>query len=81
MTSRVKQGQTESKQIDHQETTNRTHDGDSLTPSSVAADTEMELPTASEGDTVTVPSNPDVVPVYVNANTGELLVPDLEKTV
>jgi hypothetical protein len=81
MADRVNQGQTQSDQVDHQETENRTHDGDDLTPSSVAADTEMELPTASEGDAVTVPSNPDVVPVFVNANTGELLVPDLEETV
>lgn len=38
-------------------------------------------PTASEGDTVTVPSNPDVVPIYFDATTGEPLVPDLEETV
>jgi len=35
-------------------------------------------PTASEGDVVTLPDNPDTIPVFFDAQTGEPLVPDLE---
>lgn len=38
-------------------------------------------PTASEGDVVTLPDNPDVVPIFFDAQTGEPLYPDLEETV
>jgi hypothetical protein len=78
---RVNQGQTQSDQVDHQETTNRTHDGDTLTPISLEADKGLKGPTASEGDVVTLPSNPDVVPIFFDAQTGQPLVPDLEETV
>ena len=45
------------------------------------ADGSLSGPTASEGDVVTLPDNPDVVPIYFDAQTGEPLYPDLEETV
>lgn len=77
---RVNQGQTQSDQVDHQETTNRTHDGDDITPTTIET-AELNGPTASEGDVVTLPNNPNVVPIYFDAQTGQPLVPDLEETV
>ena len=74
-------GITDSADVDHDETSNRTHDGDDLAPATLEADGSLSGPTASEGDVVTVPDNPDVVPIYFDSNTGEPLVPDLEKTV
>jgi len=54
---------------------------DSATVGSLEADGSLSGPTASEGDVVTVPDNPDVVPIYFDATTGEPLYPDLEETV
>lgn len=75
-----------SSDVDHDATSNRTHDGDDIEPSSVTTDTleantELNGPTASEGDVVTLPSNPDVVPIFFDSQTGQPLVPDLEETV
>ena len=42
------------------------------------ADGSLSGPTASKGDIVTVESNPDTIPVFFDATTGEPLVPDLE---
>ena len=42
------------------------------------ADSSLSGPTASEGDVVTVESNPDTIPVFFDSATGEPLVPDLE---
>jgi hypothetical protein len=67
--------------IDHDKTSNRTHDGDDLSPATLEAGTKLSAPTASEGDVVTVPDNPDVVPIYFDAQTGQPLVPNLEETV
>ena len=52
-----------------------------LDAASLEADGSLSGPTASEGDVVTVPDNPDVVPIYFDAQTGEPLYPDLEETV
>jgi len=52
-----------------------------LDAASLEAGGSLSGPTASEGDVVTVPDNPDVVPIYFDAETGEPLVPDLEETV
>jgi len=54
---------------------------DSSTVGSLEADGSLSGPTASEGDVVTLPDNPDVVPIYFDAQTGEPLYPDLEETV
>ena len=72
--------------IDHDETSNRTHSGDDLSPNAidaaeVSATTELSGPTASEGDVVTLPEDPHVVPIFFDAQTGQPLVPDLEETV
>ena len=48
---------------------------------SVSATTELSGPTASEGDVVTLPEDPHVVPIFFDAQTGQPLVPDLEETV
>ena len=45
------------------------------------ANTELSGPTATEGDVVTLPSNPDAVPIFFDTQTGQPLVPDLEETV
>ena len=46
----------------------------------VSATTELSGPTASEGDVVTLPENPDTIPIFFDAETGDPLVPDLEVT-
>ena len=46
---------------------------------SVSAD-ELSGPTASEGDVVTLPEDPDTIPIFFDAETGDPLVPDLEVT-
>jgi len=58
--------------------TNREPD---VTVGALEANTELNGPTASEGDVVTLPSNPDVVPIFFDTQTGQPLVPDLEETV
>jgi hypothetical protein len=70
--------------------TTRANDNPTATFASVSADDadintlkaggSLSGPTASEGDVVTVPDNPDVVPIYFDAQTGEPLYPDLEET-
>ena len=72
--------------IDHDQTSNRTHSGDDLSPNAidaaeVSATTERSGPTASEGDVVTLPEDPHVVPIFFDAQTGQPLVPDLEEVV
>ena len=72
--------------IDHDGTSNRTHSGDDLSPNAidaaaVSATAELSGATASEGDVVTLPEDPDVVPIFFDAQTGQPLVPDLEETV
>lgn len=52
-----------------------------VSTSSLDATTRLSGPTATEGDTVTLPSNPDVVPIFFDAQTGQPLVPDLEETI
>jgi len=52
-----------------------------LTAATATADVELAGPTASEGDVVTVPDNPDTVPIFFDAATGQPLVPNLEETV
>ena len=47
----------------------------------VSATAELSGATASEGDVVTLPDDPDVVPIFFDAQTGQPLVPDLEETV
>ena len=47
---------------------------------SVSATTELSGATASEGDVVTLPDNPDTIPIFFDAETGDPLVPDLEVT-
>ena len=47
---------------------------------SVSATTELSGATASEGDVVTLPENPDTIPIFFDAETGDPLVPDLEVT-
>ena len=42
---------------------------------------ELSGATASEGDVVTLPEDPHVVPIFFDAQTGQPLVPDLEETV
>jgi hypothetical protein len=54
---------------------------DSIVSDTLEANTELNGPTASEGDVVTLPSNPDVVPIFFDAQTGQPLVPDLEETI
>ena len=71
--------------IDHDQTSNRAHSGDNLSPNSidaaeVSATTELSGATASEGDVVTLPEDPEVIPIYFDAETGDPLVPDLEVT-
>jgi hypothetical protein len=61
--------------------TQTTFDSDGVTTPALEANTELKGPTASEGDTVTLPDNPDVVPIYFDSETGQPLVPDLEETV
>ena len=51
---------------------------DEINANALSADTRLDGPTASEGDVVTLPNNPDVVPIFFDATTGEPLVPDLE---
>ena len=46
----------------------------------VSATTELSGATASEGDVVTLPENPDTIPIFFDAETGDPLVPDLEVT-
>ena len=46
----------------------------------VSASTELSGATASEGDVVTLPENPDTIPIFFDAETGDPLVPDLEVT-
>ena len=53
----------------------------SVTTDALEASGSLSGPTASEGDVVTVPDNPDVVPIYFDAQNGESLYPDLEETV
>lgn len=62
--ARVNQGQTQSDQVDHQETSNRTHDGDDLTPDTVDVTSEFGNPTyATLSD---VPNDlPEGTQVYV----------------
>jgi len=55
--------------------------GSSASVNTLEAGTKLNGPTASEGDVVTLPSNPDVVPIFFDAQTGQPLVPDLEETV
>ena len=45
---------------------------------SVSATTELSGATASEGDVVTLPEDPDTIPIFFDAETGDPLVPDLE---
>jgi len=52
--------------------------GAELHPDVVSAADELSGPTASEGDIVSVPDNPNVVPIFFDATTGDPLVPDLE---
>ena len=47
---------------------------------SVSATTELSGATASEGDVVTLPEDPDTIPIFFDAETGDPLVPDLEVT-
>jgi len=54
------------------------NDTDGIEVGSLSTADELNGPTASEGDIVTVPDNPTVVPVFFDASTGEPLVPDLE---
>ena len=61
--------------------TQTTFGPDGITTPALEADGSLSGPTASEGDVVTVPDNPDVVPIYFDAQTGEPLYPDLEETV
>ena len=44
------------------------------------ADTELSGATASEGDVVTLPEDPDTIPIFFDSETGDPLVPDLEVT-
>jgi len=53
----------------------------SVTTDALEADGSLSGPTASEGDVVTLPDNPNAVPIYFDAQTGEPLYPDLEETV
>ena len=46
----------------------------------VSATTELSGATASEGDVVTLPEDPDTIPIFFDAETGDPLVPDLEVT-
>ena len=48
---------------------------------SVSATTELSGATASEGDVVTLPEDPDTIPIFFDETTGQPLVPDLEETV
>jgi len=72
--------------IEHDNLSSRTHSGDSISPNNVTtstleADGSLSGPTASEGDVVTLPDNPEVIPIYFDAQTGEPLVPDLRETI
>ena len=55
-------------------------DAASVSADALEADTELSGPTASEGDVVTLPENPDTIPIFFDAETGDPLVPDLEVT-
>lgn len=48
------------------------------TVATLEASSSLSGPTASEGDVVTLADNPDTIPVFFDAQTGEPLVPDLE---
>ena len=56
-------------------------DAAEVSADALEADTELSGPTASEGDVVTLPEDPGVVPIFFDAQTGQPLVPDLEETV
>jgi len=55
--------------------------GQTLSVEALEASGSLSGPTASEGDVVTLPDNPDTIPVFFDAQTGEPLYPDLEETV
>jgi len=52
-----------------------------MSVTALEASGSLSGPTASEGDVVTLPDNPDTIPVFFDAQTGEPLYPDLEETV
>jgi hypothetical protein len=52
-----------------------------MSAGSVSADEKLSGPTASEGDVVTVESDPDTIPIYFDDETGEPLAPDLTEEI
>ena len=59
----------QSADVDHNQTSNRTHDGDDLSPNSVSAEQLIELPEAKEGDEAPAPTA-----IAYDPEEGELLV-------